>query len=41
MNIQEDAAMSMVLMQMWADFIKTSNPGNFWEPADAQDQYLR
>ena len=33
--------MSAVLMDMWTNFIKTGNPGDFWQTAQQSDKYLR
>ena len=37
----DDKAMSVQLMALWTQFIKTGHPGLGWEPADSAGQYLR
>ena len=37
---EEDAAMSTLLMELWADFIILSTPGKGWEPATS-GKYMR
>ena len=39
--VQDDQGMSLVLMEMWTNFIKIGNPGDFWQTLDTAGQYLR